>query len=477
MLFSSNIFIFIFLPIVLFVYYFLLGKSRNLQNIFLFIASLFFYAWGEPKFVLIMLLSIIYNWLMGLLVNKYRDNNKISKLIIFVDVLGNLFIIFIFKYLMFTINNINSIFDLSLNVPNIALPIGISFFTFQAISYVIDVYRGKGEAQSNLINVGLYISLFPQLIAGPIVRYETVSYEIKNRKENIDDFTDGVVRFIVGLGKKVIISNNMALVADKAFNLINSSSSPIEEISILMSWLGAISYTLQIYFDFGGYSDMAIGLGKMFGFHFLENFNYPYISKSATEFWRRWHISLSSWFRDYVYIPLGGSRVNKYRHILNLFIVWLLTGIWHGANWTFIIWGLMYFILLIIEKFTSFDIDCKNKKHNWIKHIYTMFFVIIGWVIFRSENVYVALNYIKSMFGIGNIILFNDVFLSYIRQFFIYFVVGIIASSPILKIAKRKLKNNIITNIIYILFILIIFIICISFIVKGSYNPFIYFNF
>ncbi|EDS71939.1 MBOAT family protein [Anaerofustis stercorihominis DSM 17244] len=357
---------------------------------------------------------------------------------------------------MFTINNINSIFDLSLNVPNIALPIGISFFTFQAISYVIDVYRGKGEAQSNLINVGLYISLFPQLIAGPIVRYETVSYEIKNRKENIDDFTDGVVRFIVGLGKKVIISNNMALVADKAFNLINSSSSPIEEISILMSWLGAISYTLQIYFDFGGYSDMAIGLGKMFGFHFLENFNYPYISKSATEFWRRWHISLSSWFRDYVYIPLGGSRVNKYRHILNLFIVWLLTGIWHGANWTFIIWGLMYFILLIIEKFTSFDIDCKNKKHNWIKHIYTMFFVIIGWVIFRSENVYVALNYIKSMFGIGNIILFNDVFLSYIRQFFIYFVVGIIASSPILKIAKRKLKNNIITNIIYILFILII---------------------
>ena len=215
----------------------------------------------------------------------------------------------------------------------------------------------------------------------------------------------------------------------------------------------------------------------MFGFHFLENFNYPYISKSATEFWRRWHISLSSWFRDYVYIPLGGSRVNKYRHILNLFIVWLLTGIWHGANWTFIIWGLMYFILLIIEKFTSFDIDCKNKKHNWIKHIYTMFFVIIGWVIFRSENVYVALNYIKSMFGIGNIILFNDVFLSYIRQFFIYFVVGIIASSPILKIAKRKLKNNIITNIIYILFILIIFIICISFIVKGSYNPFIYFNF
>ena len=311
MLFSSNIFIFIFLPIVLFVYYFLLGKSRNLQNIFLFIASLFFYAWGEPKFVFIMLLSIIYNWLMGLLVDKYRDNNKISKLIISVDVLGNLFIIFIFKYLMFTINNINSIFDLSLTVPNIALPIGISFFTFQAISYVIDVYRGKGEAQRNLINVGLYISLFPQLIAGPIVRYETVAYEIKNRKENIDDFTDGIVRFIVGLGKKVIISNNMALVADKAFNLINNGSSPIEEISILMSWLGAIAYTLQIYFDFGGYSDMAIGLGKMFGFHFLENFNYPYISKSATEFWRRWHISLSSWFRDYVYIPLGGSRVNK----------------------------------------------------------------------------------------------------------------------------------------------------------------------
>ena len=226
---------------------------------------------------------------------------------------------------------------------------GQDYATAKELSDKVDNILNEKYIDCLLYTSGLYISLFPQLIAGPIVRYETVSYEIKNRKENIDDFTDGVVRFIVGLGKKVIISNNMALVADKAFNLINSSSSPIEEISILMSWLGAISYTLQIYFDFGGYSDMAIGLGKMFGFHFLENFNYPYISKSATEFWRRWHISLSSWFRDYVYIPLGGSRVNKYRHILNLFIVWLLTGIWHGANWTFIIWGLMYFILLIIE--------------------------------------------------------------------------------------------------------------------------------
>ena len=383
----------------------------------------------------------------------------------------NLSILFIFKYLMFTLTNINNIFGSNLSVPNITLPIGISFFTFQAISYVIDVYRKNGEVQKNPLNVALYIAFFPQLIAGPIVRYETIAKQIKSRQETFDDFASGVCRFMVGLGKKVLLSNTLAIVADNAFNM-NS----INELSVSMAWLGAIAYTFQIYYDFSGYSDMAIGLGKMFGFSFLENFNYPYISKSISEFWRRWHISLGSWFRDYVYFPLGGSRVDtKKRLLFNLFVVWFLTGIWHGANWTFIIWGIMYFVLISIEKLIGFE--KKFNKLSFIKHIYTMFFVILGWVIFRSSNITEAFSYMGKMFGVRASGIFDAYFYLNIVENLIFIIVATIFSAPIYKIINKKVKENKFIAPIYVIGMLILFIVAISYILKGAYNPFIYFNF
>lgn len=471
MLFSSVEFIFIFLPIVIFVYYVLLKKSRTLQNIFLTFSSLFFYAWGEPKFVIIMIISILINWYLAIRVDKKRGNKKSIKLLLCMTIIINLSILFIFKYLMFTLTNINNIFGSNLSVPNITLPIGISFFTFQAISYVIDVYRKNGEVQKNPLNVALYIAFFPQLIAGPIVRYETIAKQIKSRQETFDDFASGVCRFMVGLGKKVLLSNTLAIVTDNAFNM-NS----INELSVSMAWLGAIAYTFQIYYDFSGYSDMAIGLGKMFGFSFLENFNYPYISKSISEFWRRWHISLGSWFRDYVYFPLGGSRVDtKKRLLFNLFVVWFLTGIWHGANWTFIIWGIMYFVLISIEKLIGFE--KKFNKLSFIKHIYTMFFVILGWVIFRSSNITEAFSYMGKMFGVRASGIFDAYFYLNIVENFIFIIVATIFSAPIYKIINKKVKENKFIAPIYVMAMLILFIVAISYILKGAYNPFIYFNF
>lgn len=471
MLFSSVEFIFIFLPIVIFVYYVLLKKSRTLQNIFLTFSSLFFYAWGEPKFVIIMIISILINWYLAIRVDKKRGNKKSIKLLLCMTIIINLSILFIFKYLMFTLTNINNIFGSNLSVPNITLPIGISFFTFQAISYVIDVYRKNGEVQKNPLNVALYIAFFPQLIAGPIVRYETIAKQIKSRQETFDDFASGVCRFMVGLGKKVLLSNTLAIVADNAFNM-NS----INELSLSMAWLGAIAYTFQIYYDFSGYSDMAIGLGKMFGFSFLENFNYPYISKSISEFWRRWHISLGSWFRDYVYFPLGGSRVDTKKKLLfNLFVVWFLTGIWHGANWTFIIWGIMYFVLISIEKLIGFE--KKFNKLSFIKHIYTMFFVILGWVIFRSSNITEAFSYMGKMFGVRASGIFDAYFYLNIVENLIFIIVATIFSAPIYKIINKKVKENKLIALIYVMGMIILFIVAISYILKGAYNPFIYLNF
>lgn len=340
---------FLFLPFVLAVYYLVLRKHTVGKNIFLFIMSLLFYAYGEPKYVFLMLFMILLHYGLGLLINKYSDDKRMQKLILFLMVVIDVCILGYFKYLNFIV----SIFTGKADTFKIALPIGISFFIFQAISYVVDVYRGKGKVQTQFLNVGLYISLFPQLIAGPIVRYETVANEIENRKENLNDFAVGVNRFIIGLGKKVLLANQFAVVSDSVFGNVTSTGT---SNSFLLLWMGAIAYTLQIFFDFAGYSDMAIGLGRMFGFHFLENFKYPYISKSISEFWRRWHISLQTWFKDYIYIPLGGSRVNsKARLVFNIFVVWFLTGVWHGANWTFIVWGLMYFVLLILEKFFHMD--------------------------------------------------------------------------------------------------------------------------
>lgn len=485
MLFSSTIFLFIYLPVVLLVYY-ALRWNRSVQNVFLCVASLFFYAFGEPIFVLVMMASILINWFFGLLVQKYQSHKHVKWLIAF-DVLINLSIIFVYKYLGFVLRNINTVFHAHLNVPEIALPIGISFFTFQAISYVIDVYRGRGEAQKNLLNVGLYISFFPQLIAGPIVRYETIADQILNRKENLQDFSDGVVRFIIGLGKKVLIANNMALIADHAFGFGNGTVQWFgADVSLTagMAWLGALAYTFQIYFDFSGYSDMAIGLGKMFGFRFDENFNYPYISRSITEFWRRWHISLSSWFRDYVYIPLGGNRVKtEARHIFNLFVVWLLTGIWHGANWTFIMWGLTYFLLLTVEKKLGLHREFKSKGVNVLKYIGTMFFVVLEWVLFRADSLGDAVRYMSCMFGANGWGISNPG-IFYLSQYKVFWLAAIIGSLPVIPWLKARMKSgkfsrkatctlDMISGCILIGLLLV----SVSYIVIGSYNPFIYFNF
>ena len=470
MLFASTVFIFAFLPTVLLLYYVVLKKFRTAQNILLLVASLLFYAWGEPKYVLIMILSIIVNYLFGLLVDKFRASKTKSRLVIALTVVFNLGVLYIFKYLMFTIENINSITGLHLSVPNIVLPIGISFFTFQAMSYVIDVYREKGEAQKNPLNVGLYISFFPQLIAGPIVRYETVAYQIKHREESFEKFSEGVCRFIIGLAKKVLLANTMAVVADYAFDMPNS------ELTVVMAWVGAIAYTFQIFFDFGGYSDMAIGLGKMFGFEFLENFNYPYISLSVSEFWRRWHMSLGTWFRDYVYFPLGGSRVkSKARLVFNLFVVWSLTGIWHGANWTFLCWGLMYFVLLTIEKLVGWEKKYPDKM-KILRRIYTLFFVVMGWVLFRADSIGDAGAYFTTMFGGGNLI--DDATIYYALNYIVYFVIAILVSTPIFKNISAKINgNNPVVVAVSTVGLFVLLVVSVSYIVKGAYNPFIYFNF
>lgn len=456
MLFSTIPFLYFFLPSVLFINNVLLRKNINYQNVFLLLSSLFFYAWGEPTFVFVMLLSIVLNWGFGIWVDKKRENKT---WILFLMLLFNLSLIFVFKYLMFAMNVINEVFDTHMRVPIINLPIGISFFTFQSISYVIDIYRHHGEVQRNPLNVGLYISFFPQLIAGPIVRYETIAAEINNRKVTWNDITDGVERFIIGLGKKVLLANNFAVIADHIFSLLP------EYLDLPLAWLGAISYTLQIFFDFSGYSDMAIGLGRMFGFHFLENFNYPYISRSVSEFWRRWHISLGSWFRDYVYIPLGGNRVAKPLVYRNLFVVWLLTGIWHGANWTFIVWGLMYFVLLAFEKFTELE----KRNFHILGHVYTLFFVVVGWVIFRSETLTDAWNYLHVMFtpSIPNS---SPLFLFYISEYKWWLLCGLFFSIPIV---NRSKLHPVINSI----WCIVIFFLCLVYITKGGYNPFIYFNF
>ena len=473
MLFSSILFIYLFLPAVLIGYYVIFRKNRKLQNAFLLFSSLFFYAWGEPKFVLVMLLSIVVNYIFGLLVDKSKSNNKsLAKTIIALTVVFNLAILFVFKYLNFSVSTLNALLKTNIFISNIALPIGISFFTFQAMSYVIDVYRGKGSVQKNILNVGLYIAFFPQLIAGPIVRYETVAYEIENRKETKEDFFDGFSRFIVGLAKKVLLANSFALVADNAFDSVAGGNN----VTILLGWLGAICYTLQIYFDFSGYSDMAIGLGRMFGFHFLENFNHPYISTSITEFWRRWHISLGTWFRDYVYIPLGGSRVNKARLVLNLFVVWFFTGVWHGANWTFVVWGLMYFVLLTFEKLTGLHKN-NNKIAKIPLWIYTMIFVVFGWVIFRADTLNSAIEYIRCMLGLNSNSLYDGAFIYQIKSIIIYLIFGVVFSVPIVSFVKKKVKENIVTNIISIVLLVSLFVLSVESIVGSSYNPFIYFNF
>ena len=470
MLFSSLTFLFGFLPILLILYFIL--KKRKYKNIVLLIFSLIFYAWGEPKYIFLMLSTILIVYIFGILIDKFDKENKkilkkISLIICIILVLGSLIF---FKYSNFLIENVNLAFKAKIKLLNIVMPIGISFYTFQILSYIIDLYNKKIKLQKNYFSLALYVSLFPQLIAGPIVRYETVEEEIDNRKETKEDVISGTKRFIIGLSKKVIIANQMALLADLIFNKHNGA------YGTTIIWLGTFAYTLQIYFDFSGYSDMAIGLGKIFGFHFLENFDYPYISKSVTECWRRWHISLSTWFRDYVYIPLGGNRVNKFKWIRNIILVWLLTGLWHGAAWNFIIWGMYYGLLLLFEKL-FFDRILK-KLPTIINWLYTFIIVMIGWMIFRSNSLNELLLFIKTMFVYKQtdwLTILADNLSTFNALMFV--LPAFILSFPILKKIKEKYSGKTIYIILTNILLLMLFIMCIVYLTSSSYNPFIYFRF
>lgn len=461
MLFSSLVFLFIFLPSVIFFYYISPKKLRNLVLLFF---SLSFYAYGEPRYIFIMLLSIFMNYILGLLVDKYREEKQV-KFILALMVILNLSIIGYYKYSNFLIENINTIFNLDFNLLNIVMPIGISFFTFQGLSYVIDIYRKDGKVQRNPLNVALYISLFPQLIAGPIVRYETVADDLENRVETLDKFSIGIERFILGLSKKVLISNSLGLVADEIFNM------QLADMSVVLSWVGILAYTIQIYFDFSGYSDMAIGLGKMFGFEFLENFNYPYISTSITEFWRRWHISLGSWFRDYLYIPLGGNRVSSIKFLRNILVVWFLTGLWHGSSWNFIAWGMYYGIILLIEKFLLGKYLEKMPKA--FQHLYTMIFVIFGWVLFRSETLSFGIDYIRTMLGLNGNQLISQTTIYYLMEYKVAFIIAIITSMPIYPWLNKRFNLQYIKPV----FLIAMLTISVMYLITSTFNPFIYFRF
>ncbi len=473
MVFSSLVFLFSFLPIILLFYYITPQKTKN---IILLIASLIFYAWGEPVYILLMIFSSIVDYIHGLLIEKFRDNEYKAKLVVLSSVIINLGLLSFFKYGDFFIENINTIIGTSFNSLDLPLPIGISFYTFQTMSYTIDVYRKQAPMQKSPIALATYVTLFPQLIAGPIVRYQTIAEQINERKESIDQFAEGVKRFIVGLGKKVLLANNIGLL----WNEIQSIN--ISDLTVLTAWLGIIGFSFQIYFDFSGYSDMAIGLGKMFGFDFLENFNYPYISQSITEFWRRWHISLGTWFKDYVYIPLGGNRVSKRRTYLNLFIVWLLTGFWHGASWNFVLWGLYFGVIIAIEK--AGLLKRLEGLYKPIRHIYVVVLLIIGWVLFAFEDITIVYNYLRVMFGLNKVELFDSQSIYYLFSYLAIFIVLIIASTPFVrdrhKVILNRLKGKhkefyqhiVITGIYFTILFL-----STAYLVDASYNPFLYFRF
>lgn len=466
MVFSSNAFLFFFLPAVLIIYY-LCRKNRTLSNAVLTVMSLLFYAWGEPKFVLVMLGSILLNWLIALFIDKSGDKHGRRKTLLVLGIIMNVCILGVFKYTGFAVRNLNAL-GFHIVDPQIVLPIGISFFTFQAMSYIIDVYRGTAQCQKHFMGVCLYIAFFPQLIAGPIVRYETVAMEIQNRKETVEDFTEGTRRFIVGLAKKAIIANALAAFVDRIYAL------PAADTSVALTWLAAAAYLMQVYYDFSGYSDMAIGLGRMFGFHFLENFNMPFISKTVAEFWRRWHISMCTWFRDYVFFPLGGSRVkSKLRLLFNMFMVWALTGLWHGAEWTFICWGVGFFVIQAIEKLTGLG---KFMEKHWYGHVYAMLFVVLITVMIRSASMTAAFDFYKTMFGFGGACFGNSYTLLMLREYGWALIAGVICSLPTAQLIKKRVSANTweILSGAGVLLAGALAVICVT---SGSYNPFIYFNF
>lgn len=473
MLFSSLLFLFRFLPLVLIAYYIV---PKSYRNLILLIFSLVFYAWGEPVYIFLMLTSILVSYIGGLLINRFKEKGKPkeAKVTLIVSVIISLSFLAFFKYADFVIETVNNITNLGIDMLRLALPIGISFYTFQTLSYMIDVYRGEAVVQKNLISFGAYVTMFPQLIAGPIVQYKTIDNGLRERKEGVEQFAEGINRFMIGLGKKVLIANNIGML----WNTIQSMN--YAEIPILTAWMGIIAYSFQIYFDFSAYSDMAIGLGNMFGFRFLENFNYPYMSKSITEFWRRWHISLSTWFKEYVYIPLGGNRVVWWKYVRNIMIVWLLTGIWHGASLNFVIWGIYYGILLLIEKFILGKY--LNKLPTAFGHIYCMFFVLLGWNLFAFDNLESGLYFMKSLFGTGGQGLLNRETIYLLYNNVILLILCIFGSTNLpQKIGKwicTKLENKeIIQTLLKNAFYIGIFVLSVAWLVDASFNPFLYFRF
>ncbi len=497
MVFSSILFMFRYLPVVLLLYFL---APKKLRNTILFIASLIFYAWGEPVYVVIMLFSTVVDFTHGMWVYKYKQRGEMKKARMFVasSMIINLALLGFFKYTDFIIGNLNLIPGVEIPLLNLALPIGISFYTFQTMSYTVDVYRGDALPQKNIISFGAYVALFPQLIAGPIVAYNTVAEQLEGRKENLDDFASGVMRFMTGVGKKVLLANNIGLLWDMI------SAKGAGDVPVLMAWLGITAFAFQIYFDFSGYSDMAIGLGKMFGFHFLENFDYPYISRSITEFWRRWHMSLGSWFRSYVYIPLGGNRKGFKLQIRNIAIVWLLTGVWHGASWNFVLWGVYFGVFLILEKLLWLDF---LKKHKIFSHIYTLFLVWIGWALFAFDDMGRVTQYLKAMFGLNGAGFANRESFYLLFSYGVMLIILILAATPYprqwamkfmnwlegrkqgtveVAVAEEgeavKAKSSItfggtVSAVLQLAFVAVVFIISTAYLVDATYNPFLYFRF
>lgn len=470
MVFSSIPFLFFFLPIFLILYYILPFK---LKNYLLLLFSLVFYAWGEPVYILLMIFACGVDYSNGRLIEKHRKSPRKKKVLLFISIFVNLSMLGFFKYADFLIDSINQITSLSIRPLGLELPIGISFFTFQTMSYSIDVYRDDVKIEKNFLTYLTYVSMFPQLIAGPIVRFSTVNEEFHERTIDFKGFSNGILRFMEGLFKKVLLANNIGLLWDT----ISSQST----VSVASAWLGAIAFTLQLYFDFSAYSDMAIGIGEMLGFHYLENFNYPLIAKSVTDFWRRWHISLSTWFRDYLYIPLGGNRKGKAKHIRNILVVWAVTGLWHGAAWNFVLWGVYYGILLILEKFLWGDRLSKFPK--LIQHIYTLFIVLVGFIIFVFDDFNLLGNFLKLMFGLGGNPILDDSFLFYIINYGIFLLVAIIFSAPVYQVIGKSILNaedkklKAIISLVATVGYLVLLVLVISYLVSNTYNPFLYFRF
>jgi len=466
MVFSTPYFLFLYLPIVLLLYYIVPLKLRNLV---LLIVSLIFYGWGEPIYILIMFASIIIDYTHGMLVERGKKTGKmrLAKGAVVSSVICNLGLLFFFKYWDFIATSLASIGLDFMPILGLELPIGISFYTFQTMSYTIDVYRGDARVQKNIITFGSFVTLFPQLIAGPILQYKHLDEQLEHRTHTFDRFSSGVQRFCVGCAKKVLIANAIGPLWDKYL------ATPVNELTTLGAWLGIIAFSFQLYFDFSGYSDMAIGLGRMLGFDFLDNFNYPYLSRSATEFWRRWHISLGNWFRDYMYIPLGGNRVGKGRLIFNLLIVWAATGIWHGASWNFLFWGLFYFVFLVLEKFWLKKL--LDKAPRWIGHVYGLILVLVGWTIFAVEDMTQLGGYLKAMFGFGAGLL-DTAFLYNLRNYLPLLIIAVIASTPLAKNIWNKLNVKV-KQVALPILIALGLVLATAYLVDGTYNPFLYFRF